>query len=531
MRILTIVDGLFVLLGVALIYAASGAFDTGNSSIVVLIEPFLMASCLFRIMFALSHKWSSYLFLGVIAAVCLYQEFLGYSQLFTNLGKNNGQDICVGSFSNSGPYGGFLAVCSSLFVAVYYKESRKWIKIAFAVIAGFALILLPCTLSRASILSFAVAMLVLGLRNKRVVALLRRYWAYITIAVIMICAGGYIYKKPSADGRLLMARVGLRMIKDNGWHGIGLGNYSGAYGKAQAGLFEEYLYDDAGNFNVDNIPEGIRMVADCPTYAFNEYLRMGIEAGPVAMILFILLIIAALVRLYKSDSCWFYPLICMSVFAFFSYPLEIDILVLMSVLFLASATDTEEKRLGTWVFFVLLCMILGSQYIEKHSQFGLDRGLKPYSVSMRSLCSSRERRIIVMEQSWKDHTVYNVTTLFSFGRFINQTGNYELSDSVLMVGAEHSNDPMFWNVMGNNSLAMGKYLEAEQRYRYAFSMVPNRLYPLCLLAKLYYAQGDTARFTEMAGTIRSFKAKVESQNTDVLRDEIAVLESQITNSR
>lgn len=150
---------------------------------------------------------------------------------------------------------------------------------------------------------------------------------------------------------------------------------------------------------------------------------------------------------------------------------------------------------------------------------------------MRSLCSSRERRIIVKAQSWKDHTVYTAPTLFSFGRFINQTGNFELSDSVLMVGAERSNDPMFWNVMGNNSLALGKYLEAEQRYRYAFSMVPNRLYPLCLLAKLYYAQGDTARFTEMAYTIRCFKAKVESQNTAVLRDEIAVLESQITNSR
>ncbi len=531
MRILNIVDGLFVLLSVALIYAAYGSFQTGSSAIVVLIEPFLMAYCLFRIMFGLSHKWSSFVFIWVIATLCVYQEYLGYSQLLTNLGKNNGQDICVGSFSNSGPYGGFLAVCSTLLVAAYFKEPRKWIKITYIVIAGLALILLPCTLSRASILSFGVAMLVLGLRSKRVVALLRRYWTYITIAAVLICVGAYIYKKPSADGRLLMARVGLRMIKENGWHGVGLGNYSGAYGKAQAGLFEEYLYDEAGNFKTDNIPEGIRMVADCPTYAFNEYLRMGIEAGPVAMIVFILLIVAALVRLYKSDSYWLYPLICMSVFAFFSYPLEIDMLVFMSVLFLASANNESDQKLGTSAFFVLLFVFLGSQCIEKYRQLGLNRRLNPYSASMKRLCSSRTRHIIVNEQKWMDQTTYDASTLFIYGRFLNQNGNYELSDSVLMVGAEHSNDPMFWNVMGNNSLALGKYREAEQRYKYAFSIVPNRLYPLCLLAKLYYAQGDTLHFMEMAGIIRSFKAKVESQNTSLLRDEIAVLESEITYSR
>lgn len=249
------------------------------------------------------------------------------------------------------------------------------------------------------------------------------------------------------------------------------------------------------------------------------------------MILFILLIIAALVRLYKSDSYWLYPLICISVFAFFSYPLEIDMLVFMSVLFLASANNESDQKLGTSAFFVLLCVFLGSQCIEKYRQYGLDRELNPYSASMKRLCSSRTRHIIVNEQKWMDQTTYDASTLFIFGRFLNQSGNYELSDSVLLVGAEHSNDPMFWNVMGNNSLALGKISEAEQRYKYAFSMVPNRLYPLCLLAKLYYAQGDTARFMDMAGTISTFKAKVESPNTTLLRDEIAVLESQITNSR
>ena len=66
--------------------------------------------------------------------------------------------------------------------------------------------------------------------------------------------------------------------------------------------------------------------------------------------------------------------------------------------------------------------------------------------------------------------------------------------------------------MGNNSLALGKYREAEDRYKHAFYIVPNRLYPLYLLAKLYHEEGDTAKFMYIADKISSFPPKVESIN-------------------
>jgi len=81
------------------------------------------------------------------------------------------------------------------------------------------------------------------------------------------------------------------------------------------------------------------------------------------------------------------------------------------------------------------------------------------------------------------------------------------SDAILRMGTEISSDPMFWNVMGNNSLALWKYREAEDRYKHAFYMVPNRLYPLYLLAKLYHEEGDTAKFMYMAEKIASFPQK------------------------
>ena len=113
--------------------------------------------------------------------------------------------------------------------------------------------------------------------------------------------------------------------------------------------------------------------------------------------------------------------------------------------------------------------------------------------------------------------------LFVYGQSLNKTGDYEKSDSILNIGTRISSDPMFWNVMGNNSLAQGKYREAEERYKHAFYMVPNRLYPLVLLAKLYYTEGDTARFLEMTDVVENFVPKVESIRTENLRAEIREL--------
>lgn len=117
--------------------------------------------------------------------------------------------------------------------------------------------------------------------------------------------------------------------------------------------------------------------------------------------------------------------------------------------------------------------------------------------------------------------------LFAYGQSLNKTGNYSLSDSVLQIGTEISSDPMFWAVMGNNSLEQGKFREAEERYKHAFYMVPNRMYPLYLLAKLYYTEGDTTRFLDMADIVDSFAPKVESANTERLRNEITELKTDL----
>ena len=127
-----------------------------------------------------------------------------------------------------------------------------------------------------------------------------------------------------------------------------------------------------------------------------------------------------------------------------------------------------------------------------------------------------------------DYMRHDYRFLFAYGQSLSKEAEYLKSNEVLSEGTEISSDPMFWIVMGNNNLSLERYEEAEQCYKHAFYMVPNRLYPLCRLAELYIKMGDYDRFYDMKQKIDRFKSKVESPTTDMLRKRMIELSDSIT---
>ena len=254
----------------------------------------------------------------------------------------------------------------------------------------------------------------------------------------------------------------------------------------------------------------------------DEYLRIGVEAGPIAMLLFVTVIMLAIIRLLKQKSPFAYGLITFSVFAFFSYPLYIFDFQLILAVFLAFAAISEGKGniVSTSicvVSFLLLSLLFATQNSANKSRClakakwaktedWYKKGYFNYAVEDGdSLISNLQHDFIF---------------LYEYGTSLNKEKNYSKSDSVLMLGSSICSNPIFWIEMGNNSLARGNYREAEERYRYAFLTVPNRLRPLCLLAKLYDNECDTMKFLNIAKQIDEFKPKIESETTKKLRNEI-----------
>ena len=499
----------------------------------------------------------NFIFTTTITIYCVYETIVGLLQIIGLHKSNHLLFIITGSFHNPGPYGGFLSVCISFLMAHFFKNevilNNKFItKISHwsaLIVAILSLIILPSTQSRSAMLALGCSMILLAFGTERmkkmIKPILKKHGLWLLFVATIIGIGAYLYKKPSADGRLFIDKICIKAMYENGWKGAGLGHFGRAYGDAQAKHFKEQI-DEKGKDDLDwkaiNMHE--RLTAECPDNAFNEYLFIGVESGLMALLFFIGIIIYAIVLSFKSGTIWCYGLTAFAVFALFSYPLHVkQFQVMLPILVAAGAADKglstqnaenaqtissyiKRKNLigyiTTAIAFVLLSTMIAQELPEIRQHKQIDTAWNKVE-----LWHQMKYYEYVVEDcdTLLDFLSNDQHFLFAYGQSLNKTGNYYKSDSILLLGTEISGDPMFWNVMGNNSLALGKYREAEERYKHAFYMVPNRLYPLYLLTKLYYIEGDTSKFIDMADKVETFIPKVESVNTEHLRAEIRDLKS------
>lgn len=528
-------------------------------SLIVKGDFLLMVLCVVYILtllyfFLFNKKEASKVAIIPIALICAYEVCLGLSQLFGYTSSHHRLFSITGSFQNPGPYGGFLAVCLSLFVAYYVKniddkQSKHLSKLLYyvvTIVAVAAIIILPSTQSRSSILALGCSLILLAFGTERIrgkiKSFLKRYGIWLALGLLIAGTGAYLFKKPSADGRFFMDRICIKAICDNGWRGAGTGHFGAAYGQAQAQYFKEQI-DINGKDDLDwrAINEHDRMTADCPENAFNEFLFLGVEEGAIVMLLFIALIVTAIIISYRSDTIWCYGLTTLAVFAFFSFPFHVvQFQILLAVLLSACLSDShylvfiKGRTVGRYIAFIMMAVALMVLSFTIALRVPQVKRYKQAVLSWEKVerWHKMEYYEYVVEEADSLLQYFNNDRhfLFAYGQSLNKIGQYEKSDSILKLGTEISSDPMFWNVMGNNSLELGRYREAEERYKQAFYMVPNRLYPLYLLSKLHYLEGDSIRFLEMSDMVESFVPKVESFNTESLRSEIRELKSNYISS-
>lgn len=505
-----------------------------------------------KLLYCINASFSRHFCVIIVVLSCLYEISAGLLQILITHKSNNYYFAVTGSFINPGAYGGFLAVCESLLLA-YYINNKEYFKLlnkqcfsirlfywALIMALSVSMIILPSTKSRSAMLGLGCSMIILGFATEniksRILIILKNKGPWILTASIVAGIGLYFLKKPSADGRLFMDKICINVMRSNGWKGVGHGNFGGAYGEMQACYFKTQI-DNNGKNDLDwkALNNKDRIIADCPDNAFNEYLFIGVEEGLIAMLLFIGFIVSSAVVSFKRKTIWCYGLMAFGVFALFSYPLHIRQFQIM--------------------FFVLLAACLSDKKGHERRRYKLEPIILSLVMVILSIIIIIKLPVVknrkMAEDMWKDTKNWYMMGyydyvledgdalmcflyddpefLLAYGQSLFHKGYYDKSDSILTLGTKISSDPMFWNVMGNNSLAQGKFREAEERYKHAFYMVPNRIFPLYLLAKLYHCEGDTARFIEMSDKIIFFKPKVESIKTEQYRSEIMELKSIINN--
>jgi tetratricopeptide (TPR) repeat protein len=483
---------------------------------------------------------------GLVEAVWGLMQLYGFTSSQHHLFK------MTGSFFNPGPYSGWLAMVfpMALGYVVFNYFNHKGHKVTqslferisktsektLCLLTGLSIILaLPAAMSRASWLAalggsaFIGLIYLISVHGKRVFmfqAYFKKYRKKIVIVsisavvLLMVSMAGLFYlKKDSASGRVFTWKIALQTIKANPL-GVGLGNFGGSYGNAQA----RYFASGAGAEREEYVAEGVE-------YAFNEYLQICIETGIAPFLLFLAFVICVLVLGVRHKN--YLPassLVALLIFASMSYPFNVlpyvIAFVFLSALCLADnkKEKPERKRLyprfAVWAFLVIAPAAIA---LSMYRIYPLHEAYKQWN-KIRMLYIM-DMHIEAVEEAAKQYPYLQdeIKFLFEYAQSLAKSEQYDKSNEILRRALQISCDPMLYNVKGKNYQVLKQYELAEQCFKKAINIVPNRLYPHYLLAKLYHEMGLKDKAEEETNIVLTKPPKVESMAVQEMRDKLIKL--------
>ena len=274
-------------------------------------------------------------------------------------------------------------------------------------------------------------------------------------------------------------------------------------------------------------------MAGSPEYGFNEYLQLGVELGIVGSILFLLAVGLAVRQLLYSSrpekGAVLGGLTAFSVFACFSYPLSVIPLVIVFVLFMALAGTLDDRKLpaeerkrtvDAWFVMGASLLMAGitwrlTEHKEEWKQAYIRWGEEQRYFSM-DIFEETVDHYRDLYPFLKDQPKF----LFEYGQCLSKTGQYEEGIRILTEGTRLSADPMFYNIMGKDAEALKHFGQAEACFKQASYMVPHRLYPLYLLAKMYFESGQSKKGRDMARQVIQKEPKVMSDAVKEMKAEL-----------
>lgn len=490
---------------------------------------------------------------GTIQAVYGNLQLLGYYP------SNHSGFKMTGSFFNPGPYAGFLAAVWPIALGIYLfrdtllrlswvanlKTSKVWYSIIRYGIECVALLgiisillVLPASRSRAAwlsvILSSAVLLECRYQILRKIAAKISKLRKVILGAIsVLIIAGGlygvYHLKKGSSDGRLFIWNVSTQIIKENPLIGVGFDRFKAHYMDSQAAYFREH------------IGESESLVADNSYYAFNEFLQFTVEEGCIGAILLIGVIFLVFTTKPKEDLRFLYVIaiggiIAISVFAFFSYPMQVLPVKLVLVVLLASLGIIDSRKWQSQPKLNKPIYLLGQTVVVAFLFFG---AFKVYTYTRTLGQAYKDWQTAFVTYNYGDYEgalksyqeAYPLLNkegdfLMNYGKTLTMAKKHDEAVTVLEDTKHYLNTTIVETALGDAYKALGNYDKAEMAYLNAANMIPVRFYPLYLLAKLYDESGQDNKALTMANTILEKDVKIPST---AIREIKAEMKKMITN--
>lgn len=421
----------------------------------------------------------------------------------------------TGSFDN--PAG--LAACLTaglpfLFYGVHICEKimAKGLLGALAILSLVAVCLSESRSGIASVLVMAVAVFFpyyKGWFKKRIWC-----FALLGLSLIVLSTVGYLMKKDSADGRLLIWKCALQMIADRPLTGHGLHAVEAKYMDYQARYLASYPNTSA------------RQLADNVKHVFNEYLALGVCFGIVGWMALGGLVVVLLRCLRKRPSAegrtGLLSLLGIGVFAAFSYPFAypciwvialFDVYLilrpLLSIVFLRNVWFKVVSSVFCLSSACLLC-ILTVQRTMAELKWGM---------AAQASANGDPNALTVYRKLYPD-LYRNPYFLYNYAAELHAARQYRRSQTVALHCAHYWSDYDLEILLGENLYKLQLYQEAEPHFIQACLMCPSRFVPFYGLYRLYQQQGLTEKSRRIGEYILHKPVKIDSDVTRAIRSEV-----------
>lgn len=372
----------------------------------------------------------------------------------------------TGSFHNPGPLGGFLAVCLIAAIASFrQKSNRIWALHIFLQLIGLLL-----SDSRAAWVGALVGISYYVMARSGLRSLLR------TICVISACIVftlliAFCYKPASAQGRIVIWKVSIEMIKAHPVLGQSLNSFSQNYMPQQA----RYIKEKATRTECH--------LMDNNRYAFNEFLCITCEQGFIGL----LLVSAIFIMLWHASSMYISLRMCLLTyiaFSCFSYPLHVFFLQIglfmicgclsarSNAVWLFSFKSARIMFVTTSIIFVGILISQG--WYVFHAQQAIHRFLQSDDMSSLDYLETHLSTFIHKE-----------TLLDSYAIALFLKEEYTRSIPILQHSINLFPATDKYVKLGNSFQSLAMYSQAENAYMKASQMLPDRIYPHFYLFMLY----------------------------------------------
>lgn len=486
----------------------------------------------YTVLRALHDEKAIYLIGLFIVAGGILQVIVGLLQLSGMMHSNNQMEGITGSFFNSGPYAGFLAITASisLFLRKHNIFNHKAIKLILILNIVGVVLLLPALRSRAAILAVMTSLIFLygrelTLQVTRIVP--GQQWRKLLWGIgggIAVFAIIYLLnsKTGSTQGRFTVLKVSGTLFSQHPLLGVGFDEFKTHYMNYQAGYFSRPR-DPSEIFRADNV-----------YYAFSEPVQLLVENGILGFgLVAIMLSIAVSGR--KRGRLSNFALtagLCVLVFSVFSYssqilPIKIVAFYVLSILAGCYTGKYSIKfdagwysRFANWLRTALLGLIIVAGYVVICRQKFLYDGYREWQTALHlykvsAFQSSLDRYKSSYPLFWRDGDF-----LIAYGKCLQALNRHDEAISIFTSAELFINNTVLQNGLGLSYQAVGNYISAENCFLRSNNMVPNSFYNKYLLFILYQEGNQSPKARAVGRKILSMEVKVPSPAINTIKTNI-----------